>query len=562
MEAIKKYIGAGLSIFPVNQDKSPACAEWRDVCYPVEAFNGFVGMECGSPSGGIECLDFDNHFGDAKQIISSFIKKVKGIYGRYDFVIESTQNGGYHFIYKAGNIEGNQKLASRPKQNGDKFVPDTLIETRGNGGYIVVAPTPGYKVIRGDMLNIPIITPDERDILISVARSFNEWHTKVRTEYEGSERPGDYYNSHPDSREEMIAALRNHGWIQRGAYMWVRPDKDKGVSATLDKVAKNIFYNFSSNGYPFEPSRAYTAFQVVGLLEYDGDFRRFASVIKERFMLNKPNDYYKKLPVREESKSNKDFLRMLKECMIDMDVPVSKPPVIMEINHGDYHYPVWRRLFTLGNFSVIIGKAKSKKTWLLKKIIATLGANNTDEGYIFRGSIPSGKEAILHFDTEESYYDAWSDAYVIHSINGRLDNVGTFTLRGKRHSERFKIIEMAIEHFKNSLSVVVIDGIADLVPSVNDDTFSQEILHKFMKWTEEYGIHIIGVLHMNKTNDYATGWLGTQIMKKAEVIIEVREDEDNEDYSTVSCGMIRGVKKFSKFSFSVVDGLPVIKRSL
>ena len=95
----------------------------------------------------------------------------------------------------------NQKLAeSRDKK--------TLIETRGEGGYVVAPGSPlachplkqPYQLIRGDLTQIPTITPDERQILLNTARSFNERPQKTVYQSQGTssangDRPGDLYNS-------------------------------------------------------------------------------------------------------------------------------------------------------------------------------------------------------------------------------------------------------------------------------------------------------------------------------------------------------------------------------
>ena len=90
----------------------------------------------------------------------------------------------------------------------------TLIETRGEGGQAVIAPTPpgihperperGYELVRGPWLNVPIIPPDERAALQTLSRSFNEHvdpasvHTPpetCRTRQRDRNRPGDRHAS-------------------------------------------------------------------------------------------------------------------------------------------------------------------------------------------------------------------------------------------------------------------------------------------------------------------------------------------------------------------------------
>ena len=85
---VKKYIESGLSCLPVKDNKSPDISAWRNIAIPYDKFSSFgVGVKCGKESNGLECLDFDNHFGDAKQTLSEFIKQIKELYDKYLFPI-------------------------------------------------------------------------------------------------------------------------------------------------------------------------------------------------------------------------------------------------------------------------------------------------------------------------------------------------------------------------------------------------------------------------------------------------------------------------------------------
>lgn len=570
-ETVSKYIKAGLSCLPTQKDKSPKkWLKWKEVDVDLKEFNQYgIGIKCGFSSNGLECLDFDNHFGDAKKIFSDYlsIPEVRQIYENYKLPIQSTLTGGYHLLYRCEKVDGNEKLASRPKwsEKEKKWKPDAIIETRGEGGYFVAAPTPGYKIIRNDILDIQEITKEERKILIDNAISFNEWvdhNTLKKNEYEDKDRPGDYYNEHPDSISDMTNCLLKHGWKQIGKFNWCRPGKKTGVSATLGKVDKNVFYVFSSNAYPFDPMHGYMPFQVICMLDYNSDFKSFAKELADKYQLSTPDTYQKKKTEKpkEKEKSVAEKDELLAKRYIDVTIPVEKPPVIMMINHGNRVSERWKRLMTLGNFSCVIGKSKSKKTFLMTKLISTFGMNYYDSNYKFQSDLPEKKRMILHFDTEQSGYDGYVTAKRIHDMAGEvMENVATWDLREDKPSDRFMIIEHAVEKFKDNIGVVFIDGIADIVHTINSEELANEVLYKLMRWTTVYNIHICIVIHQNKNDNWASGWLGTQIMKKAELVISSEKCAESEDYSKISCEMIRGVKDFKPF-YMVIDelGLPEI----
>ena len=235
-----KYNSYGLKVLPVKQDKSPMLSgRWNEGIEPDQFADAYgIVVICGQISGGLECLDFDNHQNDAKERLTEFMKQctVSGL------TIVKTGGGGYHVLYRCEETQGNQKLARVPMKENGKIRPDAVIETKGDNGYIVADPTPGYKVLRGSMDGIIQITPQQRDDLLELARSFNEWVEIRREQTEERGRPGDTFNESPEGIDEAKNALRQAGWTNDRSYFWRRPGKKDGISATFGKVAPNVFY--------------------------------------------------------------------------------------------------------------------------------------------------------------------------------------------------------------------------------------------------------------------------------------------------------------------------------
>ncbi|MCX6279018.1 MAG: hypothetical protein NT004_13130 [Bacteroidetes bacterium] len=48
-----------------------------------------------------------------------------------------------------------------------------MIETRGEGGYTVVHPTPNYRLTTGNISSITALTLEQRNYLIDFAKTFN-----------------------------------------------------------------------------------------------------------------------------------------------------------------------------------------------------------------------------------------------------------------------------------------------------------------------------------------------------------------------------------------------------
>ncbi|MFW6062255.1 MAG: DUF3987 domain-containing protein [Planctomycetota bacterium] len=280
IDAARAYLAAGQCVLPARRDqKRPVVGQWkqyrlrRPTQAELEAWmaNGpdALCILCGRISGNGEMIDFDAG-GElfeawASQIPADLLAKL---------VIETTQRDGRHVHYRCeSEVCGNLKLAQR--REGENVV--TLIETRGEGGLFLCAPTPGYELIQGDLARPPVITEAERDILLQAAWELNEYVPAVVEgpltcgpvrEAGTGDRPGDDFNRRGDVR----AVLERHGWTRVGGgenEYWQRPGKSQGWSATLKG---GVFYVFSSNAAPFEPNQPYSPFAVLAYLEHGGDF--------------------------------------------------------------------------------------------------------------------------------------------------------------------------------------------------------------------------------------------------------------------------------------------------
>lgn len=218
-----------------------------------------------------------------------------------------------------------------------------------------------------------------------------------------------------------------------------------------------------------------------------------------------------------------------------------------------------RRVFTLGNFSAIIGKAKSKKTYLLSAIAACIIGKKLmwDK---FHGGIETDRDLVLYFDTEQGDWDSWN---VIRRIAlmagpGYKDKFKAFNLRRFSPLERCQIVEFALLMHGDEAGFVVIDGIADLATAINDEEEASRVASLLLRWTKDYNCHIATVIHQNKNDNFATGHLGSAIMKKCEIIISVTKDPSDAYKSVVECNMSRGID-FKPFSLVINrEGLPEI----
>ena len=215
-------------------------------------------------------------------------------------------------------------------------------------------------------------------------------------------------------------------------------------------------------------------------------------------------------------------------------------------------------LGTLGDFSLIIGKAKSRKSFFINIAISTAISNDLILER-FKGSLPSHQNQVLYFDTEQSkYFVQLALQRICKQVNVSVpENLHVYGLRSQTPQERLELIEFAIYENPN-VGFVVIDGIKDLVTSINDESEATMITSKLLKWTEERNIHIVTVLHQNKGDTNARGHIGTELINKAETVLSITKAETDNNISIVEPQQCRN-KEPETFAFEINEfGLPII----
>ena len=265
-------------------------------------------------------------------------------------------------------------------------------------------------------------------------------------------------------------------------------------------------------------------------------------------------DFYKQeaQPVPRQTDNNRSFdpAAALISHRIDPMAEIMEPPVLIHIKY--------QPIATLGNFSLLIGKAKSRKTFSVSCLTAAAASGSCSlEG--IRGNLKAASK-ILYFDTEQSPFHAQRTVKRICKQIGQDKpvNLDAFGLRPLEPKERWITIDHAIANTPG-LAMVVIDGIVDLLThGVNDEEEATRLTTALLCWTQNYNIHIITVLHQNKADFNARGHIGTYLVNKAESVLSVTKDPKHNDISVVESVYCRD-KDFQPFAFTInEEGLPVL----
>lgn len=245
------------------------------------------------------------------------------------------------------------------------------------------------------------------------------------------------------------------------------------------------------------------------------------------------------LEEKETTNKGPEKIKALWEKLRILNKPV-RPETLIKFGDAD--------VCTEGNISLLVGKKKSRKSLLVTLML-----------HIFLQSRMNVSDDLAVFDTEQEEYDVWASMERLYRMTNQM--IPIFCLRGLSPKERRDFIEQTVTHWPRRLKIGVIDGIRDCMSNINDPDESTEVMSWLMRLNVQTKIHFINVLHLNKTDNNARGHIGSELLNKAEVTIEVELDPHSKDLyppSIVKCESSRR-KPFEPFMFTHgATGLPEI----
>lgn len=478
IRALEFYV-EGIVPLPVNRyrQKAPAVASWtqyqKEMPSKEQVLEWFtkadgVGVLCGQVSGNLfmielegraatlQTIDVLTHRAKENNILDIFEKLNAGY-------VERSPSGGLHWLLKSeGAIPGNEKFARRVDENG---VISVLAESRGEGGFVVTAPTSGvchptgngWNIIRGNPSTIPTFTEDEfnalRELFISLDEMPKEQFREpiVRTRTPDAVLPGDDFNAKMTWDEILIP----DGWTKlhtdsMGKTDWRRPGKDYGISATTNYAGNDLFHIFTSS-VALDSDRSYSKFAYVAMTKFGGDFTACANALRQKGYgqaselhtlsalppatagaTDYPNQPLKD-PLElelERQRIRREAAKILKE---EEASAMYKEPIFVRSLDEELQLPeieaqwVIRDVFPQGANVSITAQYKAGKTTLINDLARSL-ADGTKFLDYFQEPIHPRRIVIFNYEVGENQYRRWmKDVNIQHA-----DHITLVHLRGER----------------------------------------------------------------------------------------------------------------------------------
>jgi len=192
-----------------------------------------------------------------------------------------------------------------------------------------------------------------------------------------------------------------------------------------------------------------------------------------------------------------------------------------------------------GGLMIITGKAKAGKTAVIGAILAGAIKKNGDaEAQTLKIGVapcPDDKR-VMYVDTEQPEYEFQSALLRIMFRLGlptttRPKHFYPFPVGDDKRAARLELIEEALtDPNEPPVHLLIIDGVSDLILSVNDEIAAADLVERIGGWARNFNIAIVLVLHENQKSSSgsgARGWLGSELERKAGAQGSISRD-DNE----------------------------------
>jgi hypothetical protein len=188
---------------------------------------------------------------------------------------------------------------------------------------------------------------------------------------------------------------------------------------------------------------------------------------------------------------------------------------------------------TPGNISVIYAKPKAGKSACVSAILgSSLGGDPFSDYLGWSTRANAHEHAFIHIDTEQSRYD--HEQIVLGALrradlNALPPWVRSYCITDLSTQERRNFLQAEIERAKREhggVFVVIVDGIGDFIPNVNDPEESHELVLELHSLAIRFETHLLLVLHENpgEETQKTRGHLGSQLERKAESNVRIIKD--------------------------------------
>lgn len=232
-------------------------------------------------------------------------------------------------------------------------------------------------------------------------------------------------------------------------------------------------------------------------------------------------------------------MTLIRSCEIDFENPPELSENIISVNGVP--------LGTQGNLLCITGGEGTGKSNYASAIVSGTLAEEDFEADTLGLTVQSNTagKAVLLYDTEQSENQLYKNTALLLKRSGKTvkpDWLKAYYLTAMSRRERLQSIRDSMDYYYHvfgGIQLAVIDGVADLIRSANDETESTAIVEELYRLAGIYRTCIICVLHFVPNSFKLRGHLGSELQRKASAILSVEKDTQNPAFSVVKTLKVR-----------------------
>ena len=221
--------------------------------------------------------------------------------------------------------------------------------------------------------------------------------------------------------------------------------------------------------------------------------------------------------------TNEKLLQKLQKRSYDKTAPVPVENIVFTIKSEN----IFKTIGCLSSFVTISGLPKQGKSLFITTAIASAYIPNDIFG--MKLNFPEGRERLCYVDTESSDFDYYK---VLERMKTQMrreelpDNFDSFLFREDSHSEILQMIEIYLQQ-KPDCSILVIDGILDLIADFNNIEQSFYLIQWLKRISKVHNLLILCVLHLGKKDGNTLGHIGSYLDRKSQSVLKVQKNKEN-----------------------------------
>jgi len=170
-------------------------------------------------------------------------------------------------------------------------------------------------------------------------------------------------------------------------------------------------------------------------------------------------------------------------------------------------------------------------------------------------NFPKERKRICYIDTESSDFDYYR---VLERIRSQIicdplpHNFDSFLFREDSPQDIQSMIEIYLQENKDC-SVLVVDGILDLIADFNSVEQSFYLVQWLKKITKQHDLLILCVLHLGKKDQNSIGHIGSYLDRKSQSVLKIEKNKDKKTLDLIPT-FLRSTDDFDPISIQYTGG--------